>query len=1711
MYLSCDEAKELLEGSKYTVDELKYIVSQVSGRVYGADSDTTYLLYSGASATGRSVDLVAALVKEPNVKYIGDSEVGKFIVSYEFRVALNKAINLEMFGDEFPILRTREEKDARATFFNRVMHGTDGPGDFAPRLENADSIWDAGSKNYAAHPEGKFRVVAAEKFDPLSVFMQSELEAVLGNKNVTTIDGLSREELEALWKAEGENAVAAKINAYSVAQVAASGLSETNVNEYLHRSTHLDEYLANEPAALNRLAQRLQSFEPEWRAELQAVTKALMHDAAKLDISSSGPISPSGAKLLKSLGIVGALIGFGLSAGEASAHDARGDRQGAIRIMEDWAVDAAASGVGSMIGTALAGLALGAMGAAGLTIGAPLTVVALLAAGVAGGIAGADAGMSVLERIRALFETAKQMRSPLILDLDRDGIDTLSVGDTARTHFDHDANGFAERTGWISAQDAFLVRDLNGNGRIDSGRELFGNQTHLSNGATAGNGFIALAELDLNGDGAVDAQEAATAGLMLWRDANSNGITDDGELLTLAEAGVASLLVRYTHSQRVDASGNAHRQLGFFVATDGSKVAMNDVWFAADLALTVNQQPLELSEAILALPEVAGMGRVASLRQAMARDGSGQLQGLVEQWMAADAATRSSLLDNLIFHWTGVQDADPASRWSASPVIGDSRRLLALEAWLGQPFIHESTQSQDPIATASVGLRQAFELLALTVERELLLQTDYAQLLNRPELITWDTTRQTFGIDQRALLDLLADRHAAIWAESPHAATRDLWQLGQALRELGAGGTVVIQALQAEATASGHRFGQLLNSAFNASEKTILNLHHEQTRWTYVEGGLTHIAVLGGEGNADVRADAGNDELIGGSGNDRLNGGAGDDVLHGGAGNDYLEGGAGRDTYRFKRGDGRDRINNVDTSRSGAAALNEDHDRLLLGAGLSMADARINRQGGDLTLSWSSGEVLSIEHYFSGAMYRLPIHFADGETWRFADIVSQLHYIGTDASETMTGLAGHANRIDGRGGNDTIRGGDLADVLSGGDGNDSLYGGAGDDTLHGGTGNDYLEGGTGRDLYRFNLGDGQDRITNYDGSRNEASPLDEDHDQLILGEGLSVADTRLSRQDNHLTLSWSSGDAVTLQHYFGSPTHRLAIQFAEGVTWRLPDVSSRLDYLGTDLGETMTGITGHANRIDGRGGNDTIRGGDLADVLSGGGGNDVLYGGAGDDTLHGGTGNDNLEGGTGRDLYRFNLGDGQDRITNYDGSRNEASSLDEDHDQLILGEGLSVADTRLSRQDNHLTLSWSSGDAVTLQHYFGSPTHRLAIQFAEGVTWRLPDVASRLDYLGTDLGETMTGITGHANRIDGRGGNDTVRGGDLADVLSGGDGNDALYGGAGDDTLHGGTGNDYLEGGTGRDLYRFHLGDGQDRINNYDGTRTAASLLDDDHDRLILGEGLSVAETRLSRQNNHLTLSWSSGDSVNIEHYFASPSQRLAIQFADGVTWRLPDIAPGLNYIGTGASETMTGFTHHANRIDGRGGNDTIRGGERADVLLGGDGHDALHGAAGDDILWGGAGNDQLYGGPGHDLYLFRAGDGQDRIGYTDSRDPQATDQDVLLLGAGLKAQDTVLVRQGDDLQLSWGGTDSVTVQQFFRTGQTWLDELVFADGIQWSHAEVIAAMAGQTGAARSLDLALNRTATDGTVTALLARLSSASVDPVAWVAPAVGEPVLMM
>ena len=112
---------------------------------------------------------------------------------------------------------------------------------------------------------------------------------------------------------------------------------------------------------------------------------------------------------------------------------------------------------------------------------------------------------------------------------------------------------------WPTAVTPWIARDLDGDGRITSGAELFGGNTALPDGTAAKNGFVALAPLDDNRDGVVDAHDAAFASLVLWSDRDGDRRSTPDELAPLASK-VVSITLANQIEIRCDARTNCERE-----------------------------------------------------------------------------------------------------------------------------------------------------------------------------------------------------------------------------------------------------------------------------------------------------------------------------------------------------------------------------------------------------------------------------------------------------------------------------------------------------------------------------------------------------------------------------------------------------------------------------------------------------------------------------------------------------------------------------------------------------------------------------------------------------------------------------------------------------------------------------------------------------------------------------------------------------------------------------------------------------------------------------------------------------------------------------------------------------------------------------------------------------------------------------------------------
>ncbi|MBX3167304.1 MAG: hypothetical protein KF760_07825 [Candidatus Eremiobacteraeota bacterium] len=131
---------------------------------------------------------------------------------------------------------------------------------------------------------------------------------------------------------------------------------------------------------------------------------------------------------------------------------------------------------------------------------------------------------------------------PIILDLNGDNQLDVTGKDGKKIDFNLFGNGTPVKTEWLKAgaQDGLLVSDFNGDGQIDSGRELM--RTTGVNGEQGQykGGWDKLSQLfDQNHDGKVAGSEIEK--LQVWVDKDGDGKSEDGELHSLTELGITQI------------------------------------------------------------------------------------------------------------------------------------------------------------------------------------------------------------------------------------------------------------------------------------------------------------------------------------------------------------------------------------------------------------------------------------------------------------------------------------------------------------------------------------------------------------------------------------------------------------------------------------------------------------------------------------------------------------------------------------------------------------------------------------------------------------------------------------------------------------------------------------------------------------------------------------------------------------------------------------------------------------------------------------------------------------------------------------------------------------------------------------------------------------------------------------------------------------------
>jgi len=1299
--------------------------------------------------------------------------------------------------------------------------------------------------------------------------------------------------------------------------------------------------------------------------------------------------------------------------------------------------------------------------------------------------------------------------SPLVLDLDGDGIETTKLGFTSATssavYFDLDNDGFAERTGWVAGGDGLLVWDKNSNDVIDNQSELFGDSS------TYADGFAYLDSLDSNNDGKITSSDTNWVNLSVWIDANIDGITDDGELTTLSSLNITEFDLSVTPLTNTYNNENLVSATSTF-KINGVDRAISDVWFRNDSVDSRYLGNVTLNSDIFFLPTLKGYGEMKDLHVAMSEDGDllSLVEDFVDNWSTERFGDKPALDDeirDILFAWAGVENVNPTSRGTYC----DARELAFLENYLGKRYKSPSNNDYPDTSPQGQNVDVTFDYFLANLGAQLIAQSGLSDLYSDVPIYNYVYGELRGGtLSTSALSDLSSVATASGDAD-------DYWTAVAAtlinVKDVDNFTSAEIAALDAAIQSSlptsswttilsqaivpfsiywwSSAFSDLIGGgngadfvSSGAGDDVVKTFEGNDG----VNGGDGDDEIYGGIGNDNINGNSGNDFLSGGAGNDTLSGetgddqiyagegndliyggddnddvygeggideiyaGAGNDYISGGAGNDTLSGGAGDDIFHFEIGFGVDVVSQYN-DESGT-------DILQLGEGITISDLRFYRPTGSSDIVIGVGASDSI---------RLTNHLAD---LRYStndyDEIDSIRLFDTTTISLLQNL-----------------------VLTGTTSSEYFYGSNGSDTIIGLAGNDYLYGENGDDTYVFDAGFGQDIVQDDSGT-----------DEIRFGTGIGLNDLRFYRGGNSgsLELFVGSSDKITIYNQFYD------IQFGGNAYDEVEFIRFADDSVFNLMGSLTFSGTSSSEYVYGTKANDTLKG--LA-------GDDYLYAEDGNDTIEGGDGGDFMSGDAGNDTYIYALGDGSDTIAETSGT-----------DGLMFGAGITTENLTLadySIADTRITFS-SNANVLTLSNNRLSGYEIEALEFEDGFRANLLTYQSWV--WGTSSGQTTNGTSG-VDTIFGREGDDTINGlagadaihgGSGGDTINGGDGNDQLFGGDGNDTLSGDANDDFLNGGAGNDNY--HFASGTDTIVDTGGT-----------DKIYLPTSIDISEVfllRFSDAQNDLRIRVGHSDSANgawlgdiiVTNQFAGATTHVeTLRIQDGAGYDVSLTSAYVQTLGTGGSDVIYGVGYGASPDDqitdlvgtndvissgagsdvvyagagndtvsagadgdavfgmqgddaisgdggsdylygdydgteGYGGADTLYGGAGSDWMFGGAGNDALSGEADADLLYGQAGNDTLYGGDGDD-YLYGDYDGTEV--YTGGSDVvyggagadwiEGGDASDTLYGDG--GADVIQGQDGDDYIIGGDGLDSVS-------GGSGADTFIFKAASAFNNIDVI-------------------------------------------------------
>ena len=758
----------------------------------------------------------------------------------------------------------------------------------------------------------------------------------------------------------------------------------------------------------------------------------------------------------------------------------------------------------------------------GVVISAPVLVFASIAGGIVGAIFGESIGKSIGRFFSRLFgyensyydsaTGAIRYVDPLVLDFDKDGFETVSAD--SGVYFDEDAKNLVEKTAWVSPDDALLAIDINGNGIIDDGTELFGNSTKMPDGSNATGGFKALSQYDSNSDGVIDEKDSAYDKILVWRDINGDGISQKSELYHLRDLGIKSI--------SLNVSQESGRNVSKVIYNDGIESKVGEFIFDAHYYDTIEKNTISISEEIKKLPDVRSMGMVESLHTCMEKDKTGVLKGYVEKFCRSNSKTeKENLVTDILYFITRAVNVSENSRGGNI----NAKMLTVVEKLMGQSF--NGTDGKNPVNTAAPILKVMYNDLYNAYYSMLNSKTQLAPYMNLLYISKDESGKEIINTDMFDAMINVCDNRGEDMSEI-------VGEMGRYIKYIN------------------------ISDSDNFNRYLVKYISNRKYLRAIVETSNNGIISSQGDSNSNV--------LFGTDGkNDTIYGREGNDVLVGGTGNDWLSGDYGNDTYVFNKGDGNDTIRDHEMSSTSGKS-----DRIIFGEGINPDDVRLERVENDLVIRYTEKDSVTVKdayYYTDGRCFVENIEFADGTKYdsRKINVLAHERY-GTTGKDTLYGYGNESGYdtnevIHGLGGDDVIYGYDGNDTIYGDEGNDTIYGGNGNDVFVGGTGNDWLSGDYGNDTYIFNKGDGNDTIRDH-----EMSSTSGKSDRIIFGEGINPDDVRLERVGNDLVIRYTEKDSVTVKdayYYTDGRCYVEKMEFKDNAIYNIDYNTKNIDFMAS--------------------------------------------------------------------------------------------------------------------------------------------------------------------------------------------------------------------------------------------------------------------------------------------------------------------------------------------------------------------------------------------------------------------------------------------------------------------------------------------------------------------------------------------------------------------